>query len=226
MHFILFGASGRTGKLVVTEVLARGHTATALLRDPSRLQAQPGLTIVTGSPLSADDVGKTVTAASGQTPSAAIITLNAVRKSESPFAAPLSPPRFLADSCATICKALDQAGISRIVVMSTVGVGSSWKPMPMIIKAMLGWTNVKYALEDHNLVDQELRQTKLDWTLVRAVRLEFEQKEGSNPEIKTLGSDGVGMGMTDSVTTASVAKFLVKVATEGLYVKEAVVVKN
>lgn len=236
MHFLLLGATGRTGKHVVSEILSEGHTATALVRTTSSLTPRAGLTVVTGSPLSKDDIRKALTAASPLKPSAAIITLNAVRKSESPFAAPLSPPRFLADSCANACDVLEQAGILRVVVMSTAGVGSSWGQLPWLSKAFMGWTNIKYALADHSLVDKEIRLTKMDWTLVRAVRLEFDdpkQKQPTDSKIsetkkyaRTLGSDGQGMSMSDSVNVATVANFLVNVAVEGLFVKEAVVVSD
>lgn len=110
--------------------------------------------------------------------------------------------------------------------MSTAGVGDSWAPLPWTSKAFMGWTNVKYALEDHNLVDEEIRLTKMDWTLVRAVRLEFDDKKPADADVKTLGSSGKGMGMMDAVSVTSVARFLVKVAVEGLFVKDAVVVSN
>ena len=94
-------------------------------------------------------------------------------------------------------------------------------------KAFLGWTNVKYALTDHGLVDKEIRLTKMDWTLVRAVRLQFDEKPtDAKADVRTLGSEGVGMSLSDSVSIASVARFLVKVAVEGLFVKSAVVVAN
>lgn len=234
MHFLLLGASGRTGKHVVSEVRSQGHTATALVRTPSSLTPQSGLTIVTGSPLSKDDIRRALSSTqSSPKPSAAIITLNTVRASDSPFAAQVSPPRFLADSCANVCAVLEEHGIRRIVVMSTAGVGDSWAQLPLLSKAFMGWTNVKYALEDHDLLDKEIRETKMDWTLVRAVRLVFDDpKQGSTntdtkiPEVTTLSSDGKGMRMSDSVAVASVARFLVKVAVEGLYVRSAVVVRS
>lgn len=228
MHFLLLGASGRTGQHVLSEILSQGHTAVALVRSSSSLTSRQGLTIITGSPLSKSDIRSALNAAPSLTPSAAIVTLNTVRKSDSPFAAQVSPPRFLADSCANVCEVLEDAGIKRIVVMSTAGVGGSWKNLPWLSKAFLGWTNVKYALEDHNLVDKEIRSTKMDWTLVRAVRLEFEDQKhtGQNKEVRTLGSEGVGMSMTDSVSVVKVARFLVKVAIEGLFVQSAVVVAN
>jgi hypothetical protein len=108
--------------------------------------------------------------------------------------------------------------------MSTAGVGDSWGNLPWLSKAFLGWTNVKYALEDHGLVDKEIRLTKMDWTLVRAVRLQFDDQKPT--DVKTLGSKGDGMSLTDSVSVTSVARFLVKVAVEGLFVQSAVVVAN
>ncbi|KAJ4180425.1 hypothetical protein NW755_011720 [Fusarium falciforme] len=229
MHFLLLGATGRTGKHVVSELLSQGHTAVALVRIAGSLTPRPGLTVVTGSPLSKPDIQKALSAASSLTPSAAIVTLNTVRKSDSPFAPQLSPPRFLADSCANVCEVLEKAGIYRIVVMSTAGVGDSWANLPWLSKAFMGWTNIKYALEDHGLVDKEIRSTKMDWTLVRAVRLEFDnpkKKTDTKKDVQTLGSDGVGMGMAGSVSVASAARFLVKVAVEGLFSKSAVVIRG
>lgn len=228
MHFLLLGASGRTGKHVVSEILSHGHTAVALVRASSSLTPQPGLTIVTGSPLSKSDIRSALNAASPP-PAATIITLNTVRKSDSPFAPQVSPPRFLADSCANACEVLEQAGCNRVVVMSTAGVGDSWGKLPWASKAFMGWTNVKYALEDHNIVDKEMRlRKKMEWTLVRAVRLEFDDQKPTETikDVRTMGSDGNGMRMTDSVNVSSVARFLVKIAVEGLYFQEAVVVAN
>lgn len=228
MHFLLLGATGRTGQHVASYLLSQGHTAVAIVRTPNSLTPRPGLTVVTGTPLSKSDIRSAILAVPSLLPSAAIITLNTVRKSDSPFAAQLSPPRFLADSCANVCEVLEHAGVYRVVVMSTAGVGDSWGNLPWLSKAYLGWTNVKYALMDHGLVDKEIRLTKMDWTLVRAVRLEFDNQKPTTVEkdVKTLGSKGDGMSMTDGVTVRSVAGFLVKVAVEGLFVKSAVVVTD
>ncbi|KAK5059786.1 hypothetical protein LTR84_009669 [Exophiala bonariae] len=234
MHFLLLGASGRTGKQVVSELLSQGHTAVALVRTASSLTPRAGLTIVTGSPLSKDDIRKAVTATAAPVrPSAAIITLNTVRESDSPFSKQLGPPRFLADSCANACAVLEEAGVRRIVVLSTAGVGDSWRELPWLSRMFMSLTNIKYALEDHGLVDTEIRRTNMDWTLVRAVKLEYDDTKDSSKtkaktvtEVKTLGSNGAGMSVTSSVHIANVAKFLVKVATENGFVKEAVVISD
>jgi hypothetical protein len=88
--------------------------------------------------------------------------------------------------------------------MSTAGAGDSWGNLPWLSKAFMAWTNIKYALEDHDLVDKEIRLTKMDWTLVRAVRLQFDgqtqKPTDAETDVKTLGSKGDGMRMTDSVS--------------------------
>lgn len=230
MHFLLFGATGRTGQHVVSDLLSQGHTAVALVRTPGTLKPRPGLTVVTGSPLSKSDIQSALSVAPSQTPSAAIVTLNTVRESDSPFARQLSPRRFLADSCANICGVLEHAGIHRIVVMSTAGVGDSWANLPWMTKGFMAYTNIKYALEDHGLVDKEVRLTKMDWTLVRASRLQFDDAKqmpkAMKRDVQILGSSGDGMRFSDSISVSRVAGFLVKVAVEGTFIKSAVVVRD
>jgi putative NADH-flavin reductase len=49
MDLILFGASGTIGQRILNEALARGHTVTAVARDPSRItQSSSQLKIVRG----------------------------------------------------------------------------------------------------------------------------------------------------------------------------------
>lgn len=45
-HIALIGASGFIGSALRQEALTRGHKVTALVTNPSRLAAQPGLTVV------------------------------------------------------------------------------------------------------------------------------------------------------------------------------------
>lgn len=44
MKIALIGASGMIGQRIAAEALSRGHEVTALVRDPSRVEARPGLT--------------------------------------------------------------------------------------------------------------------------------------------------------------------------------------
>lgn len=56
MNIALIGATGRIGSVVLSEALSRGHRATAVVRDPAKLAARPGLTAVRGDALDAADL--------------------------------------------------------------------------------------------------------------------------------------------------------------------------
>jgi putative NADH-flavin reductase len=51
MRFLAIGGSGRTGKLVINELLKRDHQVTALIRDPASLEERSGLDLVQGTRL-------------------------------------------------------------------------------------------------------------------------------------------------------------------------------
>jgi putative NADH-flavin reductase len=49
MNIVLIGATGAIGSRVLDEALRRGHTVSAVTRDPRKLDARPGMTIRAGS---------------------------------------------------------------------------------------------------------------------------------------------------------------------------------
>ncbi len=48
MHVALIGATGNAGSRILSELLARGHTITAIVRNPERVPAGAGVTAVKG----------------------------------------------------------------------------------------------------------------------------------------------------------------------------------
>lgn len=49
MKIVLFGATGNIGNVILDEALARGHSVTAVVRDPAKLATKhPALTVVQG----------------------------------------------------------------------------------------------------------------------------------------------------------------------------------
>ena len=51
MKLLIVGATGGTGRHLVTQALERGHQVTALVRRPSRAEPRPGLTSAVGDVL-------------------------------------------------------------------------------------------------------------------------------------------------------------------------------
>lgn len=58
------------------------------------------------------------------------------------------------------------------------------------------------------------------------MQFDDDKATDTRTEVRTLGSKGDGMSLSDSVNVSSVARFLIKVAVEGLFIKSAVVVVN
>lgn len=54
MRLVVLGASGRTGKLLVEQAAARGHTVTAVVRDSSKLQPAAGVSVVEADVVNTD----------------------------------------------------------------------------------------------------------------------------------------------------------------------------
>ena len=56
-RILLYGATGRTGGLVLTYALQQGYAVTALVRNPAKLTARSDhLTVIEGLPTSIEDV--------------------------------------------------------------------------------------------------------------------------------------------------------------------------
>ncbi len=60
MNIALYGATGKSGHAILTELLARGHKVTAIVRNPAKLAAQPNLTIKQGTVDSAAEIAAAI----------------------------------------------------------------------------------------------------------------------------------------------------------------------
>jgi putative NADH-flavin reductase len=225
MHFLMIGGSGRTGRLIVDEALSRGHKVTVLLRKATSMTAQENLMIVEGTPMKIDDVDRAFTASAASTPTAVVVALNARRVSDSPFAAPSpdTPRRMMADSVANVITSLKKHGATKIVINSSMGVGSSYRSLNWLLKPVFTYSNMKYQMEDHTAVDEETRNSGVNFVLVRPAML----TEGSPVEVKAYGDGGKGIGFMPKITRTSVARFMVVDALEGdRYDRQSPVIAN
>ena len=59
-HIALIGASGNIGSKITRELLDRGHTVTAICRNPDTMDAQEGVTTVSGDMLNPEQLAETL----------------------------------------------------------------------------------------------------------------------------------------------------------------------
>ena len=56
MNVVLFSATGMIGSRILNELVSRGHRVTAVVRNPSKVPANPNVAAIKGDVLDPDDV--------------------------------------------------------------------------------------------------------------------------------------------------------------------------
>jgi putative NADH-flavin reductase len=124
-HVLVLGATGPTGRQIVTQAIEQGHTVTALARRPERLAIRhPRLTTVAG------DVAADEQSLAGVLPDHDVIVSALGRGMV------LRSEGLIGRSAPRIVSAMEQAGISRLVFLSAYGVGGTAPHAPWVYRFM------------------------------------------------------------------------------------------
>jgi uncharacterized protein YbjT (DUF2867 family) len=205
----VFGATGRTGGLVVTRALAQGHEVAALVRTPARLAlSHPNLVVLQGSPTAAADVERCVQGAD-----AVIHCLGIGGRGDG------QPTTLVSDSVRVVLAAMAKHGVPRIVCMSNVGAGGSgtWFANRVVIPLFLRW--ILPIIEDKDRMEAALQASGVEWVSVRLPAI----VEGPEKPVR-VSADGRGPGLR--VTAPSAARFLLEQATGAEYLRAAPSISN
>lgn len=174
---------------------------------------------ITGTPTNIENVRD---AFKIQAPDAVVVTLSAPRASDSPFAAPISPPRLMADSNANVISVMKEFKVSKIVILQAFGVGASWDNMPCLMRGLMSMSNMSYQYTDHNHTDREVRQSGVTYVMVRPSRL----VESDAMDLHEWSNDGKGVPLMASASRKSVASFLVDTAVQTKWDNSCPVITN
>ncbi len=167
MKILILGATGRTGKHILTEALKRGHEVSALVRDAAKLTvASERLNAWEGLPT---DKSQLTQVAAG---CAAIVNaLNLSRTSDFPWASLRTPKDFLSQTMENSIEVCRELGIRRMLITSAWGVDETRKEIPAWFRWLIEHSNIQYAYEEHARQEEMLRKTDLEWTIVRPAGL-------------------------------------------------------
>jgi putative NADH-flavin reductase len=158
VNILIFGASGRTGREALSQGLAAGHRVTAFVREPAKLTAfAEGLTVVTGELADRDAVARAVR---GQD---AVISTLGVSKA-------LRPDPAVVNGIAQIIDAMQRSAVLRLVYLSFVGVRDSRRYAGGITRHLAARV-LRNEIADHERKEELIRQSSLEWTIVRAPKL-------------------------------------------------------
>ncbi len=189
MNLVVLGATGGTGRLVVEQALAAGHTVTALVRSPERLTLRnPRLHVIAGQATDPSAVSRALDGAD-----ALISTLG-------------GSGSLISDSTQAIIDAAPKAGVSRVVVLSSFLVERDrFDPVTRLLTGLAMGSMIK----DKSAGEKALRDSDLDWTIVYASGLTDGPPSGSVVVL----TEGRKWSLSHRIARADVAAWLVQAAT-------------
>ncbi|MGY3055460.1 putative NADH-flavin reductase [Pedobacter sp. UYEF25] len=198
-RILMYGATGRTGGLALEYAIAQGYEVTALVRNPDKISLQSEkLTIIKGLPTNIGDVRNAM-----KNCDYVISLLSALPEKESMSFRKIDPPHTIEKSIYNSIECMREYGIERIISLSSIGVGNSFRYAPWFMRLFIKISNFKIVFADHDKQEQLLLNSNLNWTIARPVAL-------NNKE--TLGQLVISYNKTPSpfsISRKQLAKFMI-----------------
>jgi putative NADH-flavin reductase len=204
MRVVIFGASGATGRELVGQALVQGHLVTAFVRNPSRLGPQSSDVRVMRGEVS--DRSAVARAIEGQ--DAVLCALGA--------ASPLRRDHTLVEGVRHIVEAMERLGVRRLVYLSFLGVREGRRQLSAIGRFVVAPVILRNVVADHEEKERIIRQSRLEWVIVRPPRLTYGARMGdyrAGAEIRALSA-------IPQISRADLADFMLSQVTKDTYVHE------
>jgi nucleoside-diphosphate-sugar epimerase len=167
---LLFGATGRTGELVLAYALSKGYEVKALVHSPEKITIKSDrLTIIKGLPSNMEDVRKAITGCN-----AVVSTLSGLPESDIITFKKVRPSHVMETTIRNTIQCMSEIGIKDVVTLSSLAVGDSYPYAPWYMRLGIKLTNLKISFADHNAQELLLQKSNLNWIIVRPVGLNNE----------------------------------------------------
>jgi putative NADH-flavin reductase len=206
MKIVIFGASGKTGSLLVDEALSAGHAVTAYVRRPESVKSEhPNLKVVAGY-LNEKDKLRSVISGSN----ACISTLGGASLTKHSTA--------IIEGIDNIVSIMEEEKVTRFIYLSSFGAGESRKFMPQPVRFFVADIMLRVPLADHRTNENRIAKSQLDWTIVRPGGL----TDGAKTDHIKHGSGETKIKGSLSISRSNVAAFLLDQVTSKEYVRKSV----
>lgn len=200
MNLLVFGATGRTGLLLVAQALDEGHQVTAFVRSPRAMNIEhPDLAVMQGDILDYESVQSAVR---GQDVVLSVLGVNSFKKNS-----------IVSDGTQNIIGAMIEHRVARLICVTAMGLGDSrnqkgWAYLlPVSLMFHLQRLPIlRNQFADRELQEQYIRTSPLDWIIVRPGGLTDGPRTGSYRH---------GFGVDDTtvkvrISRADLADFMLK----------------
>jgi uncharacterized protein len=148
MRVALYGATGKAGSRILSELLSRGHQVTAFARNPDAIAPQPGLTVVE------DDLSSVPSIAAKIGGADAVV---------SAYGPPPDNTDELVTVTARLIQAVQQAEVPRLIVVGGAGSLEVAPGVTLIASGHLPAQWMPIAVS-HAKVLELLRSSRINWT--------------------------------------------------------------
>jgi putative NADH-flavin reductase len=152
---LVLGATGATGRLIVSQALARGHDVTALLRSPEKASDLKGAKLIVGD------------ARDEKTLREAVKGKDAVVSSLGTPASPFREVTALSRATHALVSAMKAEQVSRLVCITGIGAGDSVGHGGFVFDNLIFPLLLRKVYADKNRQEDIVRNSGLDWVLVR-----------------------------------------------------------
>jgi putative NADH-flavin reductase len=194
----VLGASGATGRHVVSEALERGHQVIAFVRRPGTFAPRERLVEVNWP-----DVTDT-SALEHALPGAGVV-ISALG------AADKGPTTVCTDGIRSAVTAMKTAGVTRLIAVSAHGVLETHDKS---LYSLAVWANVAGRMRDKETMEQLITDSGLNWTIARPPKLSDHDVIGTY----TAGTD-LPIRLWSSIGRADLAAFLIDEAETPRYTR-------
>lgn len=205
MKLCIFGATGPTGRAIVQQALAAGHEVRASARSPGALAGvDPRLEVVKGDVLDQASVDAAVAGRDA--------VLSALGMGRS-----FGPTTMMSEGTGAILRAMQGAGVKRLMVVTSGGTVED--PTEPLLFRVVGRRVLKHIFADHKRLEDLVRASDVEWTIVRPPRL----LDGPGTGVYRLGREAPIPG-GHAIARADVARFMVGELTRREFVRAAVAI--
>jgi len=201
MKLLIIGGTGGTGRELIKQALEQGHSVTALVRNPEKVNTtHQQLNVVKGNILVYDNVEKVV---EGQ--DAVLSTLGHKRF--------LIYTTILSEGTKNIIKAMEKTNVKRFICVTSLGINDSRFKLGLYYTLFVIPFITFFYFRDKGKQEKLITNSNLDWTIVRPGQLTNGKKRGTYKHGTNVGN----YILTKTISRADVAHFILSQLNSEVY---------
>ena len=204
MKLFVLGATGKTGGVLVADAVPRGHHVTTFGRSAFSGPYKAQILNISGNPMSEAELADALPG------NDAVLSVLGTRG--------LGATSVLEDSSRATVAAMSQAGVRRLIILSSALLDSHIG----LINRIVSRTILRHFSSDQRAMEKVVTESDLDWTVLRPPRMTDSAPDGQSTAM--LGDPPDSSGMT--ITKEEVARVILDTVENRRYIRKLVHIRG